>query len=111
MRMSTYSAALLALLMAGCQPQIDEQQGPLPKAGPAEALSIQQLDAQIMDWVRSSGPFDWNKASAHVVWSALVQSDYVLSVGYRPANFTGTELPADVLLRPLGRPPVLRFWP
>ena len=91
MRISTYSAALLALLMAGCQPQIDEQQGPLPKADPAEALSIQQLDAQIMERVRSSRPFDWSQASAYVVWSALAQSDYVLSVGYRPAGFIGSE--------------------
>ena len=100
MRISTYSAALLALLLAGCQPQADEQLTPLPKADPTAALSIQQLDDQIMERVRSSGPFDWNKASAHTVWSALAQSDYVLSVGYRPAGFTDSELPADAATAP-----------
>ena len=36
---------------------------------------------------------------AHVVWSALTRSDYVLSVGYRPAGFAGT-LPDDAAGNP-----------
>ena len=100
MKISTYSAALLALLLAGCQSQVDEQLVPPPAPDPTQALSIEQLDNQIMERVRSSGPFNWNLASAHVVWSALAQSDYVLSVGYRPAGFAGTELPADAATAP-----------
>ena len=100
MRISTCSAALLALLLAGCQRQADEQLTPAPSPDPTLALTTQQLDTQIMERLRGSGQFDWNQASAHTVWSALTRSDYVLSVGYRPAGFTGTELPTDAATSP-----------
>ena len=94
MRTSTLSAALLALLLAGCQSQADEQQIPNPTPDPTAALSSQQLDAQIISTLRETGQFDWNKASTHFVWSALTRSDYVLSVGYQPAG-NRAALPAD----------------
>ncbi|MGY2133363.1 S8 family peptidase [Hymenobacter sp. HD11105] len=96
MRTSTslLSTALLAALLTSCQQQSDDQLTPQPKVDPTVALSTQQLDSQIMKRLRETGRFDWNQASAHFVWSALRRSDYVLSVGYRPAGFEG-ELPAD----------------
>ncbi|HEX8427862.1 S8/S53 family peptidase [Hymenobacter sp.] len=94
MHTSTFPAALLALLLASCQSPTDEQLAPQPTPDPTEALSSQQLDAQIINTLRETGQFDWNKATAHFVWSALTRSDYVLSVGYQPAGCTGT-LPAD----------------
>ena len=99
MRTRTLSAALLALLLTGCQPQLDEAQAPQPVAEPGEALSSQQLDTKILDRLREAGQFDWNQASAHFVWSALTRSDYVLSVGYQPAGATG-DLPADAAALP-----------
>ena len=99
MRTSTLSTALLALLLAGCQSQPDEQQAPQPTPDPTAALSGQQLDAHIMSTLRESGQFDWNKASAHFVWSALTRSDYVLSVGYQPAG-NRNVVPADAANNP-----------
>ena len=97
MRISTISVALLALLLTNCQRQADDQLAPQPD--PGEALSTQQLDAQIMRRLNEVGRFDWNESSAHTVWSALSRSDYVLSVGYQPAGFTGA-LPADAAALP-----------
>ncbi|WP_261990310.1 S8 family peptidase [Hymenobacter sp. BT188] len=96
MRTSTaiLSTALLTFFLTNCQQQADDQLTPQPKADPTEALSTQQLDSQIMSRLRETGRFDWNQASEHFVWSALTRSDYVLSVGYKPAGFTG-ELPPD----------------
>ncbi|TGE13896.1 S8 family peptidase [Hymenobacter elongatus] len=98
MRIPTLSAALLALLLAGCQREADEQQ-PQPAENPQEALSPQQLDEQIMTRLRQSGSFDWNQTTPHFVWSALTRSDYVLSVGYRPAGNTGA-IPTDAATDP-----------
>ena len=98
MRTPTFASALLAtVLLAGCQHQPNEQQAPEPE--PTEAFTTQQLDEQIMNRVRETGQFNWNQASAHTVWSALHRSDYVLSVGYRPAGHTG-PLPTDAASSP-----------
>lgn len=85
----TFSAALLALLLGGCQRHDDELRFPEPAVEPTTALTTQELDAQILERLRATGKYDWNEAPAHVVWSALTRSDYVLSVGYRPAGFSG----------------------
>ena len=98
MRIATLSASLLALILAGCQPQADDQLA-TPAAAPGEALSSQQLDKQIMDRLHKASQFDWNQASAHFVWSALTRSDYVLSVGFQPASWTG-PVPADAASNP-----------
>ncbi|WP_375435537.1 S8/S53 family peptidase [uncultured Hymenobacter sp.] len=99
MQTSTLSAALLVLLLTGCQTQADEQLAPQPTPDPTQALSSQQLDAQIMSTLRETGQFNWNQASAHVVWSALTRSDYVLSVGYQPAG-CANAVPADAASNP-----------
>ena len=107
----TLSTALLALVLGSCQRQNDDLQTPEPAPEPTAALSTQQLDAQIMERLRATGKYDWNEAPAHVVWSALTQSDHVLSVGYRPAGFTAGRCPR---MRPPtrpGRPPAPRCWP
>ena len=95
----TLSVALLALLLGGCQRHNDDLQTPEPTVDPGTALSMQQLDSQIMERLRTTGKYDWNEAPAHVIWSALTRSDYVLSVGYRPAGFSGT-LPDDAATNP-----------
>src|SRR4051812_6834682 len=38
--------------------------------------------------------FDWKMAGDTMVWSALVQADSVLSIGYQPEGFAG--LPAKI---------------
>lgn len=100
MRTSTLPAAVLALLLAGCQQLNDEQQVPQPEPDATEALSSQQLDEQIMSKLRQTGEFNWNKATPHFVWSALTRSDYVLSVGYQPAGGCNGSLPADAATSP-----------
>ncbi|QNH60539.1 S8 family peptidase [Hymenobacter sediminicola] len=99
MRTTTLSAALLAVLLASCQQQTDEQLAPQPELEPTTALTSQQLDEQIMSRLRETGKYDWNQATAHVVWSALTRSDYVLSVGYRPVGHSGA-LPDDAASNP-----------
>ncbi|TGD80473.1 S8 family peptidase [Hymenobacter wooponensis] len=94
------SATLLALALASCQHET-EQALPQPEPDPTTALTVQQLNEQIMKRLRETGQFNWNQASAHTVWSALTRSDYVLSVGYQPAGFTASSpLPDDARTLP-----------
>ena len=95
----TLSVALLGLLLGSCQRHNDDLQAPDPTVDLTTALTVQQLDSQIMDRLRATGKYDWNEAPAHVVWSALTRSDCVLSVGYRPAGFSGA-LPDDAATDP-----------
>ena len=98
MRNLTLAAALVTVLLTNCQSPADEQ-AVQPAADPTVALSIQQLDDQIMARLRESRQFNWNEASAHFVWSALTRSDYVLSVGYRAAG-CGNQIPDDAATNP-----------
>ena len=95
----TLSVTLLGLLLGSCQRRNDELQTPDPAVDLTTALTVQQLDGQIMERLRATGKYDWNEAPAHVVWSALTRSDYVLSVGYRPVGFSGA-LPDDAATDP-----------
>ncbi|RSK44011.1 S8 family serine peptidase [Hymenobacter rigui] len=93
-------AALLALALVACQHDAADP-APTSQPDPTTALTQQQLDEQIFNTLRQKGQFDWNSTSAHTVWSALQQSDHVLSVGYRPATVRASApLPDDARLSP-----------
>lgn len=49
-----------------------------------ELMSTEKIDAFIKDQCRSTGHFEWNTANDVMVWSAVQQSDHVMSVGYKP---------------------------
>ncbi|QIX63322.1 S8/S53 family peptidase [Hymenobacter sp. BT18] len=95
-------AALVALLLTGCQHEADQARlEPQPTAEPTTALTSQQLDNEIWTQLRKTGSYNWNQAPANVVWSALLRSDHVLSVGYQPLGREGAHsLPADARLLP-----------
>ena len=57
----------------------------------AEAPDPTQLDAFIRENMLSEGEFIWAWASEDMIWTALANSDNLLSVGYRPAGMTGVE--------------------
>ncbi|GAB3223957.1 hypothetical protein GCM10027346_03580 [Hymenobacter seoulensis] len=95
-----YPAALLVLALGSCQQETADP-APSPAAELHVALTTQQLDEQILNTLRQKGTFNWNEASAYTVWSALQQSDQVLSVGYRPAGVAATTpLPDDAHQEP-----------
>ncbi|MBC7891842.1 MAG: S8/S53 family peptidase, partial [Sphingobacteriaceae bacterium] len=82
---NSYALALMAGLLAACQPGPDA-----PDALPKTALvPTQQIDALIGQKLQTEGRFDWSMATDELAWSAAAQSDHVLSIGYRPAGSTG----------------------
>ena len=51
-----------------------------------EKYSSQQIDAFIKKAIETEHKFEWSSASDAMIWSALQESDQVLSVGYKPAD-------------------------
>lgn len=49
-------------------------------------IDSKSIDAFIKKSIQATGSFDWSTASDEMIWSALQQSDNVLSVGYQPAG-------------------------
>lgn len=58
---------------------------------PPATKPVADINAQIRQVLQQQGQFNWNSAPADMVWSALVQSDHILSVGYKPATETNVE--------------------
>ncbi len=81
-----------AMCLYSCQDQTETT----PQAGSASVpYNRAALDQEIWTQVRKTGSFDWNQARTEVVWSALQQSDHVLSVGYKPMHI-GSDLSATI---------------
>ncbi|GAA4468872.1 hypothetical protein GCM10023189_54940 [Nibrella saemangeumensis] len=53
---------------------------------PSSVRPTTEIDALIWQKLQTTGAFRWNMASEELVWSALRQSDGVLSVGYKSAG-------------------------
>ncbi|MFY7787587.1 MAG: S8 family peptidase [Thermoflexibacteraceae bacterium] len=79
------SMAAVAVFAFACQQQ-QETTNLTTITTPAQTTSRQAIDEIIWNQVRQNKPFTWDLVSEDVVWSALKQSDNVLSVGYKPAS-------------------------
>ena len=49
-------------------------------------MPVDSINALIMKTMHETGEFDWNKATEKVLWSAIAQSGFLVSVGYKPAS-------------------------
>lgn len=67
-----------------------ELTGELPPI-PEKPLSRSEVDDIVLRKLRETGVVHWNELSDEVVWSALVNSDSLLSVGYQPEGFSQIE--------------------
>ncbi len=64
-------------------------------------LSTQDIDAVIRMRIEQNGYFNWNEENIDLTWNALEHTDYVLSVGYKPADYSGdlSSQIADINIR------------
>ena len=49
-------------------------------------MPVDSINALIMKTMKETGEFDWNKATEKLLWSAIAQSGFLVSVGYKPAS-------------------------
>ena len=75
---SLLNLLVLALILGACSKveingPLEPQQDPIPKS---------ELNAFIIDQLHKTGPFHWSQASDEQLWSAVVQSDSMVAIGY-----------------------------
>ena len=98
----TYTLLLaVVLLMTACKKEelSNETQGasvdlrlnaPLPQH-PENVASLEQINAAALEQLQSEGVVKWEKMDDALVWSALLRSDSLLSVGYQALGHQGIE--------------------
>lgn len=53
--------------------------------------SSEEIDAFIRSKLETEGKFEWAWANDGMIWSALNESDHILSVGYQPEGFANAD--------------------
>jgi hypothetical protein len=76
--------ALMAITLCACTGENTTNEALSPN--PTSPISHSELDQTIFKSLQNTGKFEWSSVSNAMVWSALTQSDKVLSVGYKPEN-------------------------
>jgi Subtilase family len=76
--------AFMAITLCACTGENTSNESLTPN--PTNPISRSELDLTIFKSLQNTGKFEWSSVSNEMVWSALTQSDKVLSVGYKPEN-------------------------
>lgn len=82
--------ALLIFIAAACSKdgQVKEQQS--TKTGP-QPLSGAQINQQIEQTIEKSGSFKWSDADNYLLWSACMNGDSILTIGFGDTPYTNTK--------------------
>ena len=83
MKKLSYVALAISLFLAGCAS--DEPVVNPPSESP-ELLPVATIDRTIRTLLEKEQSFSWENVSTNVLWSALVQSDSVVAIGYHPTG-------------------------
>lgn len=58
---------------------------------PDQLKTPEEINAYIKSQLSATGKFEWSSAPQDIVWSAVVQSDKVMSIGYKPEGYANVE--------------------
>ncbi len=72
--------------MFGCNKTSQTNEVSINSNDTSQLLTTQQINNIIRHQLAQNKSFDWKDVSDKVIWSALQQSDHILSIGYKPAN-------------------------
>jgi subtilisin family serine protease len=78
-----------AILLASCATQTAQQETATPN--PSTPISSTEIDQTIFATLQQKGSFEWSSVSDEMVWSAAMQSDHIISVGYQPEGEQGVN--------------------
>ena len=81
------SLLVVLVLLQSCKKTGSEKIVPSGSA----LIGTEKIDYFIRQQISQHHKFEWNTASDEMVWSALQQSDKILSVGYKPLGETNVE--------------------
>jgi subtilisin family serine protease len=89
-RITLYFCAML--LLASCAKNIPTAE---EIKNPEEVKSIAQIDQFIKTTLQQNNKFEWSSADDETIWSALMQSDNIASVGFKPSSINSADLQYD----------------
>ncbi|NLR82421.1 S8 family peptidase [Chitinophaga eiseniae] len=79
---------VMCLALFSCRKNESAQTGTISnEKNPVAAVPKSAINRFIREKLVDSGYFKWDMAGNDIAWSALVQGDSILSVGYQPADF------------------------
>jgi Subtilase family len=83
----TILATVLATAWLGsCSVNLEKSENAPTDIRPDKVIPADEIDRFVVNKLQKEGQFWWASAPVEMVWSALQQSEKVLSVGYKPAN-------------------------
>jgi subtilisin family serine protease len=59
--------------------------------------SSQQIDGYIRQTIAVEHKFEWSSVNDDMLWSALQESDHILSIGYKPADVKNEEIRLEMI--------------
>ena len=89
MKKSLLALAAIILLLNACKKVSTETQ--TVSVDNPEVIPSAKINNFIKQQIEANNKFEWSSASDEMIWSALQQSDNILSVGYKPANEKNVE--------------------
>ncbi|MEM7660024.1 MAG: S8/S53 family peptidase [Bacteroidota bacterium] len=66
-------------------------QGNYPPLDGKDPLTVQQINRQVLANLFEHDEFRWTMVDDHARWSAVVQSDSIVSIGYQPEAFSNLK--------------------
>ncbi|MDN3204561.1 S8 family peptidase [Algoriphagus sediminis] len=81
------SLFLILAIVFACNQEEEPQLAPsVPDSAQSSLIPQSELDQLILKSIQETGDFVWMDQTDEVIWSALVQSDSILTIGYQPAS-------------------------
>lgn len=90
-----YSISLFLLICACKKQQVEPETKVLVK-NEKGMVTKASIDSYITSTMKANNDFKWAYANDEIVWSALNQSDKILSIGYKPAGWTSTDVTTNI---------------
>ncbi|MEP1034724.1 S8 family serine peptidase [Ekhidna sp.] len=82
MKYTKISLVLLAALLLAC----NDETNITPEFQQPDPIAKSKIDETIIGSLQNNDEFNWGSVSDEMIWSALIHSDSVLTIGYQPAN-------------------------
>ena len=88
-KVTAYVVFAFILLLNGCKKTTTQKETEIPSNH--DLIQPATIDAFIKQQIQTNKKFEWSTASDEMIWSALQQSDKILSVGYKPMDEINVE--------------------
>ena len=90
-------AAVLLAMITSCSDEPVDIQETVQIEYPSDPLTVQQINERINSHIQKTGEFDWSQTDVHTLWSAVVQGNNILTLGYGDEGQSFSEQPDPAL--------------